>query len=672
MEQNNNHIAFPPSSPVPNNRYHVRTIQIILLILFVGIILRLIQVQIIDSEKYKEEAREQQQSKKILEAQRGIFFDRFGNFLATSIKQASFAVDPSRAKDSAQSIAKTFSRLFGKSKNYYLNIINTRKSKFEWLVQFVDMKYWNIIQEKNYKAIISISVPKRLYYHEFIAGQLIGTTNFNDSGLAGLEKYFDEDLRGKDGYAVLQRTGLNQLILAVDYPRVEPENGRNIYLTIDKVVQQIAEKELKIGAERTKARGGIAIVLQPKTGEVLAIAQYPQIDPDKYGNFDQEDQKLRAVTDIFEPGSVFKIVTAAAALENHLVSPKQSFNAENGRYLAPVSRTQTRLITDHEKSQAYTFEDAMAHSSNIVMAKISNIIGSGNFYRMARDFGFGNKTNIEFPGEDMGKLKKPKDWSGATLNSLAFGYEISATPIQIACAYAAIANKGKLMKPTLLKKITDAQGNIIRESKEQCIRTVISPSTVKTLTAMLERVVEIGTGKNAQINGIRVAGKTGTAKKNINGHYQTDKYIASFAGFFPAEDPQIVCLVMIDEPAGSEIYGSAVSAPIFQAIAEQIINTTDYIHPTNTLLITGNQKPNVFPSALEAENIANGVVPNVCGLSLRRAVEILKEHKLEPIVSGSGIVINQIPDAGSPMKDKFKIQLICQSKSSASIGSQPQ
>jgi cell division protein FtsI/penicillin-binding protein 2 len=668
MPNNQNNIVFPPGNSVPNNRLRVRILQLILVFLFVGVILRLIQVQIIESEKYHEMAERQYKSKRPLPAERGTLYDRWGNKLATNITRASFAVDPSLAKDSALSIARTFSRLFGESVKDYLKIIKTDSSRFEWLKRFVDLKYISVIQIKNYRAVRSERESERLYYHDRIAGQLIGTTDIKNNGIAGLEKYFNKDLRGKDGYVILQRDGKRRLFPSVDYPRIEPEHGHNIHLTVDMRIQAIAEKELKKGAEKNKARGGIVVVLQPQTGEILAIAQYPQINPDAFGKFEFKDQNLRAVIDIFEPGSMFKIVTAAAALEYRLVNPTKKFNAENGIYLAPVPHSKPRLIRDIHKAKVYTFEEAMEHSSNIVMAKISDIVGSKRFYQIARNFGFGTKTNVEFPGEDQGVLKKPKNWSATTLNSLAFGYEVSATPLQIACAYAAVANGGKLMKPTILKKVTDVSGNIIRESKPQLIRTVISPSTTEVLTRMLEKVVENGTGTNAQIQGMRIAGKTGTTKKHIDGHYQSDKYIASFAGFFPADNPKIVCLVMIDEPDGSEIYGSTVSAPIFRAIAEQIINTTDILQSTNSLLTTSDQKSAAFPTSAKVNDTTKGVIPNVCGLSIRRAVEILREHKLTPSVTGSGIVTDQIPDAGSQLTGKRVVRLICQPKASATIG----
>jgi cell division protein FtsI (penicillin-binding protein 3) len=668
MPHTENNVAPPAINRVMNNRFRVRVLQIILLILFVALFLRLIQVQIIDSEKYRKIVKKQSTSEKILYADRGSLFDRSGSPLATSIMQASFAVDPSLARDSARPISRTFSRVFGGNENKYFKIIKTDKTRFRWIKRFVDMKYTDVIQKKDYDGIIIQKEPKRFYYHDRIAGQLIGTTDLSDSGIAGIEKYFNKDMRGKNGYTAFQRNGLRQLSPTVDYPTVEPEHGHNIYLTIDVEIQQIAERELRKGAERIKARGGIAIVIQPETGEILAMAQYPQVKPDEFGKFDPEDQRLRAVTDIFEPGSVFKVVTAAAALKDNLVSPKRIFNAENGRYLAQVPHSRPRLIQDIHEAQYYSFEDAMAQSSNIVMAKISDIVGNARFYQMARNFGFGTKTNIEFPGEDQGVLKKPKNWSGTTRNSIAFGYEISATPLQIACAYAAIANDGDLMKPTILKKITDSSGKIIRETEPQTIRNVIPPSTAKTLSRMLEGVVEKGTGKNAQIRGVRVAGKTGTAKKYIDGDYRNDKFIASFAGFFPAENPKIVCLVMIDEPEGSEIYGSTVSAPIFRAIAEQIINTTDFLQPTNTLLTASNEKSVTFPPSAEINDTPMTIVPDVCGMSIRKAKIILQGHKLKADIIGSGIVIDQNPDAGSQITGKRVVRLVCQQKTSAAIG----
>lgn len=660
-----NNVAFPQVNPVPNNRFRIRVIQVILLLVFVAVVLRLGQVQIIDSAEYREIAESQYKSKNILPAERGSIVDRTGNLFASSVVMASFAVDPTKAKDSALSISRTFDSIFGGSVNRYFKIIKSCTTRHAWLKRFVDMKYYDLIRSKDLKGVVSKKEPERLYFHNRCAGQLIGTTNLNDSGIAGLEKYFQKDLRGNDGYVIHQRDGRHKLVASVEYPRVEPRHGHNIYLTIDREIQQIAESELKKGAEKTKARAGIAIVMLPGTGEILAVAQYPQVDSDEFGKYQPEYQKLRAVTDIYEPGSVFKIVTAAAALENNLVNPGKKFNAENGIY-RPLHRS--RPIIDIHDSDVYSFEEAMEQSSNIVMAKISDIVGKDRFYKMARAFGFGTRTNIEFPGENSGVLKNPNQWSALTLNSLAFGYEVSATPLQIACAYAAIANGGNLMKPTILRKITDTSGKIIREPERQCIRSVISPSTSEILTRMLERVVEKGTGTNARIPGIRVAGKTGTAKKLINGEYRRDKIIASFAGFFPADDPKIMCLIMIDEPEGNEQYGSTVSAPVFRAIAEKIINTTDYVQSSNTLLTASDKRIPAFPAAPVVNGKSKSVVPNVRGLSIRRAVEILNEHNLKPSVRGTGIVIDQVPDAGSRIPGDRTVRLICQSRTSASIG----
>lgn len=666
MYQQNNYINQPQAPSVPSSRFRIRILQILLLILFFAVALRLVQIQIIEFEKYRETARNQHILKKILPAERGTFFDRYGYPITSNTKKVSIAVDPLMAKDSAYKIAKTLSVIFKKPAKYFLKKIKS-PGRFTWLIKNVDIQYRDSVESKKLKGIIVKTEPRRLQYDDQIAGQLIGTTDYKNSGNSGLEQYYNKELSGKDGYAIYERIGKIKILPSIDYPRQEPIHGNNIYLTIDLRLQAIAEKELSKGAKKTNARGGIAIIMHTETGEILALAQYPQINPDTFGESDLEDQRLRAVTDIFEPGSVFKIVVASAALENNLVSPKRVFNAENGIYRVNVGNS-SRIIRDIEKAEKYSFEDAIKYSSNIVMARISDIVGNNLFYKMARDYGFGTKTNIDFPGEVNGILRKPKEWSGTTRNTLAYGYEVSVTPIQLACAYAAIANKGKLMQPYLLKKITDHSGNLLHQSSPRFIRKVISESTAEKLTNMLERVVEGGTGENAKLPNIRIAGKTGTSKKIVDGSYFNNKYTASFVGFFPVENPKIVCLVIIDEPSGDEIYASKVSAPIFRAIAEQIINLTDYFTLPIKSLITVNQNKNTTREVESVPENNQNRVPNVCGLSIRRAIDVLTAYKLKPRISGSGTVVSQIPPPGAKINKDRTVKIICENKIAAAIG----
>ena len=652
----------------------LRVIQIAILVLFGVICCRLGQIQIVQSQKYRSLAQRQYQSKVILPALRGFLYDRNGNSIASNTTTVSFAADPTLAGDDARTIAEIFSNLFGKSRKFYLDKLQS-DSRFVWLERGADASVLNNIDLKKLTGIVVRNEPKRLYYHDHIAGQLIGTTDVDNKGIAGVELAFDKELSGRDGYVVFQRDGLGHARPSVDYPRVEPESGHNVVLTIDMGVQAIAEKELKKGITENKAESGIVVILQPKTGEVLALAQQPEIDPDDFGKSNLQDQKLRAVTDAFEPGSVFKIVTASAALENGVVAPTRKFFAENGIY---VVAGRPKPIEDTHKEGWITFQQAMEVSSNIVMAKVSDLIGSERLFRMARDYGFGIPTDVGFPGEARGVLKKPSEWHGTTtLNSIAFGYEVGVTPIQIATAYAAIANGGVLMQPYIFKKEYDAAGKSIREGKPQQVRRVVSVQTAGTMRDFFEGVVQRGTGKSAAIPGVRIAGKTGTSKKYVEGQYASGSYTASFVGFFPAADPQIVCLVMIDNPHAGNYTGGTTSAPVFRAIAEQLLNTSDVFAAPAQTVIANSASPRqtggaVFDPLSTKEKssiiiVAAGTVPNVKGYSVRRAVNILTTGKFEPVISGSGTVINQQPAPGEPAKAGMKVRLICQPKTSAAF-----
>ncbi len=677
----NDTLQYPVGSNEKSGRSHlmqvrVRLLQSALLVVFGIVTLRLIQVQIVQSAKYRQMAQKQYQSRIDLPAARGVLYDRSRNILATNSMFVSFAADPKLAAEDARAIAESFARVFNKPKSWYLDKLHS-DSRFVWLERQVDQITAAKLDLRKLDGIVVRNEPKRLYYCGQVGGQLIGCTNIDNGGIAGLELQLDQVLRGVDGYVVFQRDGLGKARPSVDYPRVEPVNGNNVLLTIDIGLQAIAEKELKRGVEENHAERGIVVILQPKTGEVLALAQYPSIDPNLYGKYQPTDQRLRAVTDIFEPGSVFKIVTASAALEYNLVKPDRKFFAENGTYSVPIGNGKSRVITDAHKEGWITFQQAIEVSSNIVMAKISDIIGSERLYKTARDFGFGIPTNVEFPGEASGVLKKPMEWSGTTLNTIAYGYEVSVTPMQIAAAYGAIANKGLLMKPHLYTKIFNERGEVIQSVDPQPIRRIVSESTAKTLTDFFEGVVQRGTGKPAKIEGIRIAGKTGTSKKLVNGEYQ-GIYTASFVGFLPVEDPRLVCLVMMDNPQGVSYYGGTTSAPVFRSIIERIISSSDFFSPSpqsgNVMAADSVSTPAQSPTRQVTRVADNTVVcqdsamiPDVRGYSIRQAMNVLAGIKFHPVVNGSGVVIHQSPEAGQKAKPGTRIILTCQPKTTAAL-----
>ena len=371
------------------------------------------------------------------------------------------------------------------------------------------------IEAAKLEGIVVINEPKRLYHYDELAGALLGFTNIDNKGISGIEFQYDNDLKGFNGSVVMQRDGLGRVRPSADYPRREPINGKDIFLTIDVKYQAIVDEELRHGVEINKADGGCAVMVNPKTGEVLAMSVYPCINPNNVNSFNITDARNRIVSDVFEPGSVFKVVTAAAAFENNLVTPGSRFNAEHGKMKVSLGGNKFRFISDSHEFDYLTFQEAIEVSSNIVLAKVGKLLGGEKLYRKARDFGFGMITGIDLPGEVRGVLKKPidHDWSGTTTQTMSYGYEIGATPLQIVCTYAVIANKGVLMKPFVVAHIEDGNGEMIAEQKPQAIRRVVSQKTLDQLLPAFEGVVERGTGKEVQINEVRIAGKTGTSRK---------------------------------------------------------------------------------------------------------------------------------------------------------------
>ncbi len=485
MAETNFHNGFQNPATVQHGM-RLRIVQIAILVLFAAVCCRLGQIQIIQSQKYRLLAQKQYQSKVILPAPRGTLFDRNGNSIASNTITVSFAADPQGAGDDARTIAEIFSNLFGKQRKFYLDKLQS-DSRFVWLERGADAGMINKIDLKKLPGIVVRNESKRLYYHDHIAGQLIGMTDVDNKGVAGVELAFDKELSGRDGYVMFQRDGLGRARPSVDYPRVEPESGHNVELTVDMGIQAIAEKELKKGIEENKADGGIVVILQPKTGEVLAIAQQPEIDPDNFGKYKLEDQKLRAITDAFEPGSVFKIVTASAALENELVTPARKFFAENGKYIVAG---RPKPIEDTHKEGWITFQQAMEVSSNIVMAKVSDLIGSERLFRMARDYGFGIPTNIDFPGEVRGVLRKPSEWHGTTtLNSIALVMKSGLRRFKLLPRTLRLQTAASSCSRMFLKKNTMRREKLFARENRNRYRRVVSAQTAATMRDLFEGVV---------------------------------------------------------------------------------------------------------------------------------------------------------------------------------------
>jgi len=700
----------------PENVQHARVLvlKIVLAFLFLIVGMRLAQLQVVDAPRYQEIARRQYEAMVVLPAARGMIFDRHGKVLVSSSMDLSFGADPKFARPNGSALAAKFASTFGKPRGFYMEKLMTASKRFVWLERRVNQGYLKRITPEEYDGLVVMNEPQRVYHYDDLAGQCIGFTDIDNNGLGGVELACDAQLKGVNGYVIMQRDGLGRKRPSVDYPRVEPVNGHNVVLTIDLEYQAVAEEELRKGIERSKAESGLVVMLDPQTGEVLAMANAPGINPNNIGKAEEARLKNRIITDMFEPGSVFKIVVASTALEQHVVKPTQRFSAENGTYVVRLAGGKSRTITDTHPYSSLSFQEGLERSSNIVMAKISNLVGAEPFYTMARDFGFGTATGAGLPGEVSGELKKPSTWSGLTLNTMAYGYEVAATPLQIAAAYAAIANHGVLMKPYIVKQIVDERNEIVAETTPQTIRRVVSEETAAILSRMLEGVVERGTGVAARLENTAIAGKTGTYRKFIEGKYESGSYTASFVGFFPAEAPKVVCLVMLDNAHVGGYTGGYASAPIFRNIAEKIVAVSDRfsceqaalasasvscvvpdvvsLSPEVATLMLAAQKLRVMTIGKGAATLrqsppagtrlaAGGlvklyaqqdnacvpdgyrVVPELRNLTVRRAINLLTVQQLEAAVEGSGVVIAQVPAAGRQVKMGTRIAIRCEPKS---------
>lgn len=593
-------------------------------VFLIAIFVKLFKIQIIDSSNYQLAAKRQYESKVILKPSRGVIYDRKLNVLVSNSVRYSYAADPNMI-DNKDSVADLFSRVFGKDKNFYLDKLNKNSTSFVWLERMADPKYEMQLQGVNLSGVIKLNEPYRVFNHDRVAVQIIGSTDLDNSGISGIELEYNELLAGQDGYVTMQKDGLGRKRPAVEYPRVDPLNGINLVTTININVQKIVEEEIENGVLANDAHAGKCIVMMIKTGEILGMFSYLNENLEE-GNKTLNPNKLTVVTDLHEPGSTFKLVTAAASLEEGLQTKNDIIETHGGEYQIYGVK-----FTDTHKSPKLSFQQVMEQSSNIGMMEVATKIGEQRFYKYARDFGFGITTGVEFPGEVRGILKRPVDFSPLSLRYMSIGYEVLVTSMQVTNAYACIANDGILMKPYFVKKEVADDGGILKEYQPTAIRTVVSRSTARTLTELLYGVVERGTGIEARIENVKIAGKTGTAQKLVDGKYSKQKYTSSFIGYFPAENPQIVVSVIIDEPRNGEYYGGKVAAPIFKKITERIISISgliDYPYPNRQ-----NESEVKYVSS-ESDMLSKGTDIDLRNFEVEDAIRILKKSNIECEIEG--------------------------------------
>jgi cell division protein FtsI (penicillin-binding protein 3) len=535
------------------------------IVLFTVIGAKAVHLQVYRSPWLAQKASSQYEQSLQSSGKRGTVYDRNLREMAVTIDVTSIAARPSKIKR-PQAASKALAKIL---KSDHRQILKKLKSKgpFVWIKRQASPKETVAVKSLDLDGIEFVPERNRFYPNKMLASQAIGFTGLDGCGLEGIEFSYDRYLRGSAGNHTVFKDALGQ-VFNEEQKAARHTDGHNIILTIDHAVQYIAESALQEAVKEYSARSAMAIVMEPHTGAILAMAQVPFFNPNSYTDFNKELWRNRAITDPFEPGSTMKIFSAAAAIESGNIKAHDIFYCENGAY--KIGRN---VVHDIKKHGWLSLQQIIKYSSNIGAVKISEKVGAKQLYTMFRKFGFGTKTEIDSPGETAGSLAHYRNWTSVDTGAIAFGYGISMSAIQLITAASAIANDGILMKPFFVQAITDQNGELLKQFQPQVVRRVITEKTARTLKAIMKTVTtEGGTGVNAALEGYTVCGKTGTARKlDESGTYSTTRHIASFVGFTPSDDPALAILVVIDEPK-EQHYGGTVAAPVFRQIAREALN----------------------------------------------------------------------------------------------------
>jgi cell division protein FtsI (penicillin-binding protein 3) len=537
----------------------------LLLLGFASILTRLFYLQVLHAAELTAQADRQHQKTVTVEGGRGAIVDRQGKVLAVNMDVPSVFGIPT-SLDNPSGIAHDLARVLHVRPDDIERKLKQERS-FVWIARKLDPEQGRRLQDLSLDGIGIVLEGRRFYPNGALLSHVMGFAGMDGQGLEGLERRYDRYLSGEKQLIVLQRDALGRTVFPKGLSERTPSPGHTLTLTIDEFAQYVSEKELNDAVISARAKGGMALVMDPKTGAVLAMALSPKFDPNAMSGMSADRWRNRIITDAYEPGSTMKVIVAAAALEERVMRPDSLIYGENGRI--EIART---VIHDHEKSGWMTFAEVIQKSSNIGAAKIAMQLEEVRLYRYIKAFGFGEKSDIDLPGEMAGLTKEPKDWGRRSLASIAMGQEIGVTPLQLVTAISAVANGGWLMKPYVVSEIRDAGGHLVARMEPHVRRQPISTATARTLTEIVEGVVTNGTGRKAAVPGYRVAGKTGTAQKidPRTGAYSSSLLIGSFVGYVPAEDPRLAIVVVIDEPK-AEAWGGVVAAPVFRRIAEQVL-----------------------------------------------------------------------------------------------------
>ncbi|MFQ5824420.1 MAG: penicillin-binding transpeptidase domain-containing protein [bacterium] len=642
-----------------------------------------------------------------VKATRGLIYDRTGKALALNKPCYDLELDTKVVSDTMDAVKK-LSKILKQSKTSLLDKIR-KGSRYVVLSRRLEEDKVAAIKKMNIPGIKFIETSERVYPLNEKLAQVLGFVGVDGKGLSGIELDYDKYLKGRDGWSVLQKDANGKNLMPIESITQEPKPGDDVILTIDHILQTIAEEELTKAVAQYRAKGGSVIITNPNTGEILSMASVPSFDANHATQYKSATWRIRPITDIFEPGSTFKIVTMMAALASKVKKTNDIFFCENGKF-----KFFGKEINDPQKYTWLSFKNVFKYSSNIGTVKIAQVVEKDRLFKAARALGFGVKTGIGLRGEVSGILKNPTRWSEFSLAAISIGHEVAVTPLQMAMAYGAIANGGMLMKPGIVKEIRSKENDSLFQFKHQIIRRVMPREIANIMEDILEEAVTDGTGEQAKISGLRIAGKTGTAQKPLEDRpgYSNSKFVASFAGFFPADQAQILIYLTIDEPYPIHS-GGHVAAPTFRKMLERIFKIYDE-PPVRHVKISSNKiqiaekveipdligrrkqtaikllnelqikyellgegeivqkqelrsdldskkKSVLFLTLSDYPNKTNyTIMPKLAGFSLRKAVGELALRGLTVQIFGSGRVVRQEPKPGTKMKVGARCMLECE------------
>ena len=622
-----------------------------------GIQARLVFLQVVERGDLQARADRQHLRTLTAPAKRGEILDRNGHVLAYSVDADSVFADPSEIESPdkvAQLVCAALDECGPRERQEMAQNLR-RDSQFVYLARKVSPDEALRVKALELKGVAFIKESRRYYPKKELASHVLGYVGLDNTGLAGLESTYDTQIRGAEGKILVQTDARRHALNSrVDRPATA---GVALELTIDQYLQHIAERELRIGVEENNAAGGSALIMDPTSGEILALANWPTFNPNAFGRSDDRGRRNRAIQDLYEPGSTFKVVTASAALEEGVINPTDLVDCAPGYITFPGRKP----IYDFHRYGVLSFSDVIVKSSNVGAIKVGLRLGPERLGRYVSRFGFGQPIGPDFRGESSGIVWNPAKLDSSALASVSMGYQVAVTPLQMAAAVSSVANGGSLMEPRVVRAfIKDGRRSTVAP---RVLRKTVSTSTLAELLTMMEGVVERGTAKAAQIDGYTVAGKTGTASKLVNGHYSRSDYNASFVGFVPSRQPALTIIVVIDSPHHHGYTGGVVAAPIFKRIAEASLRQLGVPPSINALspVLAARSDAGASPVAQRQRGMTEGVVtaaiapvqpgimPDLRGRSAREALRTLTRIGASARITGQGVVIEQTPPAGEPL-----------------------